>query len=222
MTAPSRRAANRNAQTARILDAALRVFSRVGFAGASMEAIAAEAGITKPTLYNYFTGKEALFVAMMSARRDNMLAPLARPGEGDTMASQLLGFARQYARVVMDPDMLALTRLAIAESGRNAEFGKSFLSAGPDRLLSGLMSYLEDQRTAGLLSFEDAELAAQDLWGLILSAPRSRALHDPSWQPAAGDLSRFLMNGLAVFLRAYATDPKTACADLHEAASGNG
>ena len=59
-------------------------------------------------------------------------------------------------------------------------------SAGvvPDRLLQGMMAWLDARRAEGLLSFDDAELAAEDLWGLILSAPRNQALHRPDRVPA--------------------------------------
>ena len=56
----------------RILDAALRVFAATGYFGASMEAIAAGVGVSKPTLYQYFGCKEQLFAAMMLEKRDEM------------------------------------------------------------------------------------------------------------------------------------------------------
>ncbi len=45
----------------RILEAAVQVFARKGFAGASIAAIAAQAGIGKGTVYSYFPSKEDLF-----------------------------------------------------------------------------------------------------------------------------------------------------------------
>ena len=47
----SRRAQNRAERTQRILDAALTVFAATGYSGTTMDAVAAEAGLTKPTLY---------------------------------------------------------------------------------------------------------------------------------------------------------------------------
>jgi AcrR family transcriptional regulator len=61
MTRSSRRQQNRIEREGRILDAALRVFSLTGYSGATMDAVAAEAGLTKPTLYQYFPSKESLF-----------------------------------------------------------------------------------------------------------------------------------------------------------------
>src|SRR5690606_41925100 len=49
------------AKRAAILDAAARMFTRFGFEGASMDQIAAEAGVSKLTVYSHFGDKEALF-----------------------------------------------------------------------------------------------------------------------------------------------------------------
>ena len=80
---------DRSAETrARILDAALREFSALGFAGARMDQIAASAGVNKALLYYHFDSKENLYVAaveMISAKiRDRSLALFLRdasPGE---------------------------------------------------------------------------------------------------------------------------------------------
>ncbi|HEY3705024.1 MAG TPA: TetR/AcrR family transcriptional regulator [Terracidiphilus sp.] len=49
----------------RILEAALRLFSERGFESTSMDSIARDAGVTKPTLYNHWTDKEALMMEVM-------------------------------------------------------------------------------------------------------------------------------------------------------------
>jgi len=58
----------------KILAAATRIFARKGFDGASMSAIAAAAGITKPVLYDHFASKDALFETLLRSIRDNLLA----------------------------------------------------------------------------------------------------------------------------------------------------
>ena len=105
------------------------------------------------------------------------------------------------------PEMLSLARLIIGEVQRFPEIGRAYQASGPDHLLRGIMRYLEGQRRAGRLAFEDAELAAQDLWGLILSAPRTQALYMPDAQPDRATLQRYILNGLRVFLKAYSTSP---------------
>lgn len=207
------RGRNRAAKQARILQAALQIFSLAGYAGASMEAIADASQVSKPTLYQYYGSKEALFAAMMDAARDEMLAPFAAPA-GRGMVAQLHDFAWRYADVVMRPDMLGLARLVIGEAARFPEIGAAYQTAGPDRLLAGMIDWLAAQRGAGRLAFTDAELAAQDLWALILSAPRTQALHRPDAVPDRGQIRRYLENGLRVFLRTYSADPPADLAAL--------
>jgi AcrR family transcriptional regulator len=48
-----------------MVEAATRIFAEAGYGGASMEAIAAASGITKPMLYAYFDSKEGLYAACM-------------------------------------------------------------------------------------------------------------------------------------------------------------
>lgn len=206
------RARNRAIKERRILQAAFRVFSLAGYAGASMDAIAEAARVSKPTLYQYFGAKEALFAAMMDSARDVMLEPFA--DQSGDMVVQLHRFAWAYADVVMRPDLLGLARLVIGEAARFPEIGAAYQTAGPDRLLAGMIDWLGAQRSAGRLIFDDAELAAQDLWALILSAPRTQALHRPDAVPDRAQIRRYLENGLRVFLRAYATDPQAELAAL--------
>jgi len=206
VTALPRRQQNRLNRERQILDAALKVFAGQGYSGTTMDAVAAEAGVTKPTLYSYFPSKESLFQAMMLGKRDLMLDVFEHPGRKG-MVADLLTFAWAYADTVMRPDMLSLARLIIGEVGRFPEIGRAYQASGPDHLLRGIMRYLEGQRDAGRLVFEDAELAAQDLWGLILSAPRTQALYIPDAAPDRATLTRYITNGLRVFLKAYSTHP---------------
>lgn len=213
MTTLPKRQQNRIERERRILDAALKVFSETGYTGANMDAVALEAGLSKPTLYQYFQSKEALFSAMMLGERDRMMDVFEHPSR-DGMVRDLLSFAWDYADTVMRPDMLSLARLIIGEVQRFPEIGRAYQEVGPDRLLSGIMSYLENQRQAGRLAFEDAELAAQDLWGLILSAPRTQALYMPDRLPSRAELARYIHNGLRVFLKAYSSQPSQDLAEL--------
>lgn len=206
MTQLPKREQNRLNRERAILDAALKVFAATGYSGATMDAVAAEAGVTKPTLYSYFPSKESLFQAMMLGKRDAMPDVFEHPSD-QGMVADLLVFAWAYADTVMRPEMLSLARLIIGEVQRFPEIGRAYQASGPDHLLRGIMRYLEGQRRAGRLVFDDAELAAQDLWGLILSAPRTQALYMPDAQPDRATLTRYILNGLRVFLKAYSTAP---------------
>jgi TetR/AcrR family transcriptional repressor of mexJK operon len=100
-----------------VLDAALKVFSEAGYSGTTMDAVALEAGLSKPTLYQYFESKEALFSAMLLGERDQMLDAFQHP-TGKGMVADLYEFAWDYADTVLRPDLLSLARLIIGEVQR--------------------------------------------------------------------------------------------------------
>ncbi len=214
MTTLPPRTLNRLAKERRIMEAALKVFADQGYSGTSMDAIAALAGVSKPTLYQYFGAKEQLFAAIMVAQRDSMLGAFEEP-DGLGLVPELWAFSWHYADTILRPDFLSLARLIIGEAQRFPEIGRAYQAAGPERVLNGMMDYLNAKRAEGSLSFDDAELAAEDLWGLILSAPRNRALHDPANLATRADLHRFITNGLRVFLKAYSTNPAKDLAQLN-------
>ncbi|EKE45520.1 putative transcriptional regulator [Oceaniovalibus guishaninsula JLT2003] len=80
---------------AAILDAALDVFSRQGFAGATLDAIAAQAGLSKPNLLYYFASKEAIYTGLLTRLLADWLAPLrALDPHGDPV-DEILGYMRR-------------------------------------------------------------------------------------------------------------------------------
>ncbi|HEU0221448.1 MAG TPA: TetR family transcriptional regulator C-terminal domain-containing protein [Paracoccaceae bacterium] len=64
------------ANEAKILAAALEVFSREGFRAATLDQIAAEAGMSKPNLLYYFRSKEEVYRAVLDRTLDTWLEPL--------------------------------------------------------------------------------------------------------------------------------------------------
>src|SRR5438067_7338203 len=65
--APGRRRMRGTERKAQILRVARKVFGSKGFHGVSMDDVAREAGVTKPILYDHFSSKEALYLALLDA-----------------------------------------------------------------------------------------------------------------------------------------------------------
>ena len=82
----------------RIVDAARHLILRQGLRATTMEAIAREAKIAKPTLYGYFPDKEAVFSAIVQALADDIRAAFdaALEGEGDVAARIGAALAAKY------------------------------------------------------------------------------------------------------------------------------
>lgn len=216
----SKREQNRSDKRTRLLTAALTVFSRNGYTATTMDSIAAEAGLTKPTLYQYFNGKDELFHAMMLEPREMMMIPFDHSGSA-CHVEQLWDFSWVYAKIVMQPEYLALARLVIGDAQRSPEIGRAYQASGPDRVRKGLAAFMSNQAVLGRLSIEDAELAAEDFWGLILSAPRNKALHIPDSYSDIQQISKYIINGIKIFLKAYSTNPKADLQRLNELVAAN-
>lgn len=113
-----------------ILDAALHVFAERGYASGSMREIAARVGVSEPALYRHFTGKEALFLALINVgagrMREEAFALIGglRP---DTLRPQLVGLFddRRHALRLNAP----MLRAVIPAAARNATFLEAFRSA---------------------------------------------------------------------------------------------
>ncbi len=84
-TAPRTRIQRRNHRL--ILDAALEVFAQHGFRGSTLDQIAAQAGLSKPNLLYYFSGKDEIHRALLTELLDSWLEPLRQlDPDGDPQA----------------------------------------------------------------------------------------------------------------------------------------
>jgi AcrR family transcriptional regulator len=91
---------------ATLLDAATAVFAADGFDRATMDAIAARAAVTKPTLYARFGSKEDLFAAAVQReyeiRKQRLFAAYARPGERQPFRVRLHAWVMAYFDLVRE------------------------------------------------------------------------------------------------------------------------
>ena len=120
--------------------------------------------------------------------------------------------------------MLSLARLVLGEAARRPEVAKTYHEAGPGRAFIGLVAFINDCIQSGELDVDDAELAAQDLWSLILSGPRDHYLHFASKRPEQQELLRSIAHGLQIFIKAYSTkrddDLKALAKKIDDAKTG--
>ena len=146
--------------TESILDAGLEVFSRQGFRGATLDQIAAEAGLSKPNLLYYFPSKEAIHVTLLDRLMQTWLDPLrALDAAGDPI-EELLAYVRR--KLQMSRDYPRESRL----------FANEILQGAPRMIgaLEGDLKALVDEKSAVIRGWTDAgKLAAVDPRHLIIS-----------------------------------------------------
>jgi TetR/AcrR family transcriptional regulator, mexJK operon transcriptional repressor len=193
---------------AAVLEAAAKVFLSGGYLGASMDEIADLAGVSKQTVYTYFSNKEALFAAMASAlsneANDRVHNNVAEFGEDDDLEGYLVGYAVRQLEVVLTPRILQLRRLVIGEVGRFPDLGAALYAGGPGRAIASLAATFERLADRGALSVHDPLLAATQFNWLIMSTPLNRTmLLGDGAIPSSKELREHAREGVRMFLAAY-------------------
>lgn len=194
------------AKRAAIIRAALEVFVREGYARASVDAIAEAAGVSKRTIYDYYGGKERLF---LSAVRETTAAQAAAFGElldrtlGQVtdVEAALTAFGRAFAAAVArSAERAAVMRLMIAEASHFPDLIRSAPEDRPvQRALAGRLAELGEQ---GLLEVPDPLEAAEFLGLLVTGRVNARSWYGTVHLDDA-EIDRLVTAGVRIFLRAY-------------------
>ncbi len=145
----------------RILDAAVTAFALRGFSAASLDEIAAAAGVTKRTLYVDIGDKAALFAAAVEREHDRIRAVA-------TDAGSLADVATELVLVLHSDSAVALHRSVIAEAPRFPALARTFYETGPQHSIDLLSRYLPDSPAI--------TATATALYSLLLGEPHRRRL----------------------------------------------
>jgi AcrR family transcriptional regulator len=170
----------------RVLKAAFGVFRKCGFSGASTLEIATRAKVSKRELYALFGSKHAMLAACIKERAAGMRQPieLTAPASSAAVAATLVEFGTSILRVVSHPDVLAVHRLAIAESDRAPEIARTLDRNGREANQAALADWLAKAQAQGLIGAGDAAVMAAHflamLWGGLLIQLLLRVRDAPS------------------------------------------
>ncbi|OHV58981.1 TetR family transcriptional regulator [Pseudofrankia sp. BMG5.36] len=158
--------------TDRIRRAAVDIFLENGYDRTTMEAVAQAAGVTKGTLYARYPDKRALFVAVSSwaltrlERDEQALEPLP-----DDLAASLEMIARAILARSVDPDLVRLSRMAIAESARFPDFAASSRAITWTPRIQVIMDLLRRHERGGAIVVRDVEIAAEQFFAMVGAMP---------------------------------------------------
>lgn len=187
-----------------ILDVAREVFSREGYAAASMSDIASRLGGSKGTLYNYFRSKEELFRAHVQERcLCSAKAMFSEPLAGDDPIDVLAGVAEKLLTYILSDEAVAFYSLVVAEAQRYPEIGRAFFESGPLLGTRRVAEYLEQLRSAGTIKAQDCFLAAEDFVALMQNGLYRRRILNMMPAPCPDEIRRESRRITETFLRAY-------------------
>ena len=196
-----------------IQQAGTAIFLDLGYGSATMDLIAAEAGVSKQTVYNHFQSKEGLFKAIIEDLTSTLMAPLVvRDAAKSTPECVLRSLGRDVLTLMLRPSSLALYRLIVAESARFPELGGAIYAVGTGRMLTMLADYLAWETRNGRLSVSEPELAAEHFLGMLTGRMQLRALLGVAAAPDESELQRRAGHAASSFLTLYAPQRSEAAA----------
>ncbi len=166
-SATDKQSAKQSAKRASIIKGAIRAFELEGYEGASMDRVAELAGASKRTVYNYFSSKETLLVAVIADLVEGQaeLKKIEYDSKMD-LAIQISKFINAELYIVNDPTRLALARVLTSIFVRNPELSANACQ-GLEPPHKPFIQWLEAASDSGDLFVPDPPLAAKMFYGMI-------------------------------------------------------
>lgn len=202
-------AAEDNAKRRQIVEGARTIFLQHGFDAASMNDIARAAGVSKGTLYVYFTNKEQLFEAIVHQECQVHAEDTfdLDPTDHD-VAAVLTRLGTSYLGFLCQPEKASALRIVVAIADRMPEIGRIFYETGPATGIAKLAGYLEAQNQAGAIAVDDCELAAAQFLDSCQSTLFKPVLFNFRDAPDADAIARVVGAAVRTFMRAYSVTPR--------------
>lgn len=143
-----------------IFEAALSVFAETGLRGATLDQIAAAAGLSKPNLVYYFDSKEAIYTELLESLLEEWLSPLRDISASGEPMDEILTYVRR--KIEMSRDKTLESRLFATEILQGAP------RLGP--VLQGSLKALVDEKATILADWAaEGRIAQLDPYHLIFS-----------------------------------------------------
>ena len=188
-----------------IAGAALVLFARDGYERTSVDAIAAEAGVSKRTVYSHYGDKENLFLLVLRETYDTMRDRVRdivdrNLRDVDDLRAALTACIREIVRTITrTPGRDTLVRLLISEAPHFPVILDLWHSRGIVPLLAEPLAKLA---AAGLIDTDDPAQAAEHLNALTIGQVNNKSLMG-TIQLTESETDRIVTSGIAVFMRAY-------------------
>ncbi|TFV82277.1 TetR family transcriptional regulator [Microbacterium sp. dk485] len=190
-----------------MLDAAFRIFADVGYEQASVESIAAEAGVAKATIYNHFGDKERMFREVLRADGDRALgdhleivATLVTPSNNIRAALEHVGL--ELLIRYFDPKTVWYRRLLVAGRATFPDVLESVRTNVTERVMAALADRLSELMRRGQLRDADPAVAAEQFWALLVTPAENRTQLGTR-DVTSAELRESTSRAVDTFLRAF-------------------
>jgi TetR/AcrR family transcriptional regulator, mexJK operon transcriptional repressor len=189
--------------------AALVLFARDGYERTSVDAIAAEAGVSKRTVYSHYGDKENLFITVLQDTYDSMRARVRdivdrNLRDVDDVAAALTSCVSEIVRTITRaPERSTLVRLVMTEAPHFPALLEMWHNRGITPIIAEPIAKLA---ASGLLDTDDPTQAAEHLSALTFGQVNNKTMMGTIGLTNA-EANRIITGGIAAFMRAYAPRP---------------
>lgn len=156
-----------------ILLAALELVAEIGYAGITIEKIAARAGVGKQTIYRWWPSKADVLLEAGATKAD-LHVPVSDQG---SYRADLRAFLEASYRIANHPQMADVLRVLMAEAQIDAEFGERFRAGFLERRREALAVITDRARQRGDLPDQPvpgtvADIVFGTIWYRVLATHR--------------------------------------------------
>ena len=191
------------AKRAVIVETAAHHFFHHGFAATAIEQVAADAGVSKVTIYNQFGDKRALFAAAVESECEKMRGSFSMEAmPHGTIRERLTALGEAIFAFLFRPEMMQFERRIAAETEHDPAIGAAFLEAGPRRMKAIFAAWLHHAAKTGDLLIDDAALAAEQFVAMCKGMGDLERRFGADIDPE--ESRRRIHGAVDVFLAAYA------------------
>ncbi|HCH69952.1 MAG TPA: TetR/AcrR family transcriptional regulator [Colwellia sp.] len=187
-----------------ILDAAVSLFTKQGYAGTSMDLIAKNADVSKQTVYTHFGSKDELFSASIEYKCESLqIVDLSLHDLSDPY-TVLLTLAQSFTEFMTSKEVCAVHKICVFESTTYPQVSEIFYKAGPLRIInevSLLMLKLHQQK---ILTIEHPRHAASQFLNMMKGELWMQIEFNIQERVSPEEVEAYLRNSVAFFIRGYA------------------
>ncbi len=191
-----------------IVNAARQVFLRDGYDGASVDAIADLAGVSKQTIYNYGADKDQLFIQVIEEATESCgtgwTAALADvPEHQPDLERELLAYASLLIDKALDQEGLAIRPLLLTIGRKHPDLVDDWIRNGQGTILRTLGERFRRMNEWGSLSIPAPGHAASQFFAMITwEADNASSLGANEADPGA--LEEAIRSAIRLFIAGYA------------------
>jgi TetR/AcrR family transcriptional repressor of mexJK operon len=192
-----------------ILDAASALFSERGLAGATIEAVAERAEVSKMTVYANFPDKPALLSAVFARTVATVTPPdFAQGPDPARLVEQLIEFGERFVEFLMRREILGPGRVFSASAGEVPGLARAFYASGPGAFRDRIAAFLEACVARDLLAIADTATAAEILMAAWLGLDQLRANLGVEPRPTAKTAAGRIREATETLTRGWGFHPR--------------